>query len=249
MIRSSLPLLSLAVLCTAAPLLAQPDLSSMSGRQRIQAAEKEQLEASADGEFQSLMDRGHELFREKQYLKAVRMYERAKEKRPLNVYPKVKITDIQLSMQDTLDFLAAEEKRTDDADRRGDRVRSDRPDRPEESKEERLKKIDDWERKEREKLEQDRKRQSSPDTPPVSGSGGDVKKVSLEEYRKELAEKYPSGITEEVSTEGNKTIVKRIVVREGRGNEYKRVEHGWGGVFYFKNGDAVTERVWKSETE
>lgn len=195
------------------------------------------------------MDRGHELFREKQYLKAVRMYERAGEKRPYNVYPKVKIADIQLSMQDTLDFLQAEEERAEERTQRRDKTQPKQPDRPEESKEERIKKIDDWERKEREKLERERERTSREKTPPVSGSGGDVKKVSLEEYQRELADKYPSGITEEVSTEGNKTIVKRIVVREGRGNEYKRVEHGWGGVFYFKNGDAVTERVWKAETE
>lgn len=244
------PLLFATALLTA-PLVAeaQKDFADLSSRQRIQVAEQEQLEAAVDTDFQNLMERGHSLFQEKHYLKAVRVYEEARDKRPYNVYPKVKIADIELSMKDTLDLLKAEEKKEMAAERqRPDRASAEKDERIDESREDRLKKIDNWEEKERDRME--RERQKSKEKPePVGEMGGDVRRVSLEEYQKELAEKYPSGITEETLTEGNKTIVKRIVVREGKGNEYKRVEHSWGGVFYFKNGDAVTERVWKSETE
>jgi hypothetical protein len=71
----------------------------------------------------------------------------------------------------------------------------------------------------------------------------------LAEVQEELAAAYPDGVTEEVFTEGNRTITKRVVVKNGSGDEYRKVKHGWGGVFYFKNGTSITERVWKAETE
>ncbi|MCA1752503.1 MAG: DUF1682 domain-containing protein [Flavobacteriales bacterium] len=244
-------LITAAMLTASTASIAQKDFSDLSSRQRIQVAEQEQLEAAVDTDFQNLMERGHSLFQEKHYLKAVRVYEEARDKRPYNVYPKVKIADIELSMKDTLDLLKAEEKKELAAERKRpqQKIEQEKDERNDESPEERMKKIDNWEENERKRMERERQKKTDQPTPPGGGSEGDVKRVSLEEYQKELAEKYPSGITEETLIEGNKTIVKRIVVREGEGNEYKRVEHNWGGVFYFKNGDAVTERVWKSETE
>lgn len=72
---------------------------------------------------------------------------------------------------------------------------------------------------------------------------------SLSEIQEELAAEYYDGITEETFTDGNRTITKRVVVKDGKGDEYRKVKHGWGGVFYFKNGTSITERVWKAETE
>lgn len=234
---------------SACPLVAQNDFSNLSSRQRIAIAEKEQVEAATDSQFQDYMDAGHDLFKSKHYLKAIRAYEKAQEKRPYNVYPKVKITDIELSMKDTLEVLrAAEEKDLETRKEQKAQPQQEKDEPSEETKEERLQKIDDWERKERERRMAERERENKP-REEVQSAGGDVRQVSLEEYQKQLAEKYPSGVTEETYAEGNKTIVKRVVVRDGKGNEYKRVEHSWGGVFFFKNGDAVTDRVWKSETE
>jgi hypothetical protein len=64
-----------------------------------------------------------------------------------------------------------------------------------------------------------------------------------------LASEYKDGITETTFKEGNKDIVQRIVVKDGLGNEYRMVKHPWGGVFYFKNGTSITERVWEEETK
>lgn len=234
---------------SAFPLTAQPDFSNLSSRQRIAIAEKEQVEAATDTQFQEYMDKGHDLFKDKHYLKAIRSYEKAQDQRPYNVYPKVKITDIELSMKDTLEILrAAEQKDLESQERQKADPSPKTPDYNEETQEERIQKIDDWERKERERRMAERERKNSP-RDEVQSTGGDVQQIGLEEYQIQLAKKYPSGVTEETFTEGNKTIVKRVVVRDGKGNEYKRVEHSWGGVFFFKNGDAVTDRVWKSETE
>ncbi|NND94235.1 MAG: hypothetical protein HKN45_05175 [Flavobacteriales bacterium] len=65
----------------------------------------------------------------------------------------------------------------------------------------------------------------------------------------ELGKEFPDGVTEEVFQEGNRTITRRIVVKDRIGNEYRRVKHGWGGIFYFKNDISISERVWTEETQ
>ena len=64
-----------------------------------------------------------------------------------------------------------------------------------------------------------------------------------------LAVKYPQGMTEKTYQEGNKKITKRIIVKGNLGAEYMKIEHSWGGVYYFKNGDVITEYVWQKEAE
>ncbi|MCB0480352.1 MAG: hypothetical protein KDC83_02925 [Flavobacteriales bacterium] len=64
-----------------------------------------------------------------------------------------------------------------------------------------------------------------------------------------LAKKYPEGITEEKFKEGNKEITKRYKVENGRGTEYMVVRHSWGGVFYFKNGEPITQNIYELETK
>lgn len=245
-------------LLTLTGLKAQDDFAELSSRERINLAEKEEKEAAHDAEFQGVMQKGHELFKEKHYLKAIHTYEEAQELRPYNVYPKVIIADIELSMKDTLQTLRAAEKNNLEQTPQKPKVKPEKeketetPDRDEETKEERIEKINEWEQDVREKRERQRAREAEKEKQRQTADtrmDGDVKRLSAEDFQKELAEKYPRGITETVSKEGNKTIVKRIVVAEGIGNEYKKVVHNWGGVFYFKNGDAVTERVWKQETE
>ncbi|MBD80163.1 MAG: hypothetical protein CL840_14715 [Crocinitomicaceae bacterium] len=64
-----------------------------------------------------------------------------------------------------------------------------------------------------------------------------------------LATKYPQGMTEKTYKEKNKTVTKRIVVKGNLGTEYMKVEHAWGGVYYFKNGEATTKYVWQKEAK
>ena len=66
--------------------------------------------------------------------------------------------------------------------------------------------------------------------------------------RGELANQYPQGVTEESYTEGNKVIIRRVVVNGNRGDEYSKVIAKWG-IFYFKNGQSITEAIWTRETE
>lgn len=68
-----------------------------------------------------------------------------------------------------------------------------------------------------------------------------------EYFRSQLAENYPQGVSEESSTLGNKVIIKRIVVRGNKGDEYKKVLDKAGN-YYFKNGQSISENTWNRET-
>jgi hypothetical protein len=223
---------------------AQNEFKKLSSKERIAIAEQEEVQAATDMNFQGKMQEGHDLFKERHYLKAIHAYEEARNQRPYNVYPKVIIADIELSMKDTLAVLRAEEKKMEI--QKPVEVKAEP--KPEAPADDTQKRLDEWEKKEREKLQQQRENKPKTDPAPTPTSG-DVPKMNMEDYRKELAQKYPNGVTETVTTEGNKVITQRVIVKDGKGDEFRKVEHSWGGVFFFKNGEAVPERVWKQETE
>lgn len=66
--------------------------------------------------------------------------------------------------------------------------------------------------------------------------------------RNQLALDYPQGVTEESYTEGNKVIIRRVVVNGNKADEYSKVIAKYG-IFYFKNGQSITEAIWAKETE
>lgn len=63
-----------------------------------------------------------------------------------------------------------------------------------------------------------------------------------------LAQEYPQGVTEESYTEGNKVIIRRIVVEGNKADTYSKVIAKWG-TNYFKNGQAISEEIWRADTE
>ena len=174
---------------------AQKDFKKLSAQERSAIAEREMLEAARDSDFLRLMDEGYSLFVKKHYLKAIRKYEVARDMRPYNVYPKVIITDIELSMKDTLQTLReneTEEERT--ADRYERKPLPEMPDREKEMKEfderekERLKNVDKWEKNQRrqvadqvalKKEDDDKKLELQPLT------GQDVPVASIQDLQKE----------------------------------------------------------------
>ncbi|HMN04548.1 MAG TPA: hypothetical protein PKD45_02385 [Flavobacteriales bacterium] len=66
--------------------------------------------------------------------------------------------------------------------------------------------------------------------------------------RSELAAQYPQGVTEESYTEGNKVIIRRVLVQGNKADEYSKVIAKWG-TFYFKNGQSISEYIWTVNTE
>jgi hypothetical protein len=232
----------------------QPGFSSLSAKERLKIAEQEEAQSETDAAYQTMMKDGHELFQQGMYLKAVHKYEEARDKRPFNVYPKIIITDIELSMKDTLKILRAQEEKLKSEEKLKNtsqaEIKNSNPNYDSNHAIEQ-KKLDDWEKSERERLEKQREQKiQKPESTEIQKSGADVPKMSIDDFRKELGVKYPNGFTEEVYTEGNKTITKRIIVVNSKGDEYKKVvSNNWGGVFYFKNGVSITERIWTEETK
>ena len=55
-------------------------------------------------------------------------------------------------------------------------------------------------------------------------------------------------VTEVVSMDGNKKIIRRIVMQKNRAIEYKMVAHPWGGIFFFKNGRSIAKHIFDIET-
>lgn len=63
----------------------------------------------------------------------------------------------------------------------------------------------------------------------------------------QLAAQYPQGVTEESYSEGNKVIIRRVVVQQNKADEYSKVIAKWG-TFYFKNGQSISETIWLNDT-
>ena len=76
-----------------------------------------------------------------------------------------------------------------------------------------------------------------------------VETVSKEDFRNELAKKYPEGITEEHDNENNVRITRRIVVKGTEGHMYLKKVTSFGPIYYFKDDSPITERDWSNSTE
>lgn len=72
---------------------------------------------------------------------------------------------------------------------------------------------------------------------------------SSPEFRQQLAKEYEEGITETTYRKGNRVVTKRVVVKGEYGDEYLKVKHDWGGLYYFKNGQPIKAFIWDKETE
>jgi tetratricopeptide (TPR) repeat protein len=74
-------------------------------------------------------------------------------------------------------------------------------------------------------------------------------KKDYEDYQAgTLAQTYQQGVTEETYEEGNAKVVKRVVVKGNKADEYKMVVMR-SGTYYFKNGASISKTTWNNDTE
>ena len=58
---------------------------------------------------------------------------------------------------------------------------------------------------------------------------------------------YPEGISEDKVTESNRVIYRTIIKKATTQEVFSKVVYNWGGVFYFKNSNNLTESNYTSE--
>ena len=75
-----------------------------------------------------------------------------------------------------------------------------------------------------------------------------VASKSKDDFRNELAKKYPQGVTEESTTEGNLAVIRRIVVKGEDAHLYLKKTTSFGAVYYFKDDVSITESEFNKDT-
>ncbi len=55
---------------------------------------------------------------------------------------------------------------------------------------------------------------------------------------------YKEGVTEETVAETNRSIFRVVIKKDGATYNYQKIVYKWGGVFYFKNDNSITESTY-----
>jgi len=76
-----------------------------------------------------------------------------------------------------------------------------------------------------------------------------VTTTANDDFKSDLAKKYPEGITEESTIENNAKVIIRIVVKGNEGHLYKMKTTSFGPIYYFKDDIAITENEFLRDTE
>ena len=76
-----------------------------------------------------------------------------------------------------------------------------------------------------------------------------VSNTTKDDFKSELAKKYPEGITEESASENNAKVTRRIVVKGLEGHLYVRKETSFGPIYFFKDNVSITETEYLRDTE
>lgn len=77
----------------------------------------------------------------------------------------------------------------------------------------------------------------------------DYEEMEVEAEQRRLIEKYPERKTVETEKEGNSVITYVYINRGDFVTVYKKVEHSWGGKFYFIDERPTNQRFWEHETQ
>lgn len=210
------------------PALAQGELTKdfgkLSAKERSRIAARENLEAAADSGYQALMHQADLSFQAGQYEAALAHYEQARTLRPYNVYPKVKIEDLQAMIRRRDAEQAAPaplpaataEAPLEEAPPAAP-VPSPVPASTEVPPPVRPVPVPP----------------PAPTPRPVAGTPPES-----------ASPPAPAHLSERVYMEAGAVVIERIVREENRTETWRRVAHAWGGTFYFKDGLAISQFQW-----
>ena len=214
-----------------------------------------QEEASVQADYEAAIRDGDIEFKNRDYASAIEYYKEAQKFKPNAEYPRSQIVRVNKERK----AYAENKKRYDLLILQGDNaLEADNLDR---ARDFYTKALELFAEEMYPKLQlqkvADRKDELGSAKPTTGKKLKDPKDYTLENIQvdannafvSELAKKFPQGLTEEVTTEGGKTITRRIIVQGTIGVEYKKIRHSWGGEFFLKNGEQTTEFIWQKETE
>jgi hypothetical protein len=197
------------------------DFDKLSAKERSRIAKEEEANAAADARYQSLMTEAELLFRDLSYDAALERFEQARALRPFNVYPKVKIQDLQALIAKRDAALAGSEgPLLQERDSAG----AEAPLTP---------------------------LHTEPRTAPTTTNSGGVEQVRARtpqdvpvQAKEQDPVIAPSADGERIYKEGRAVVVERQKNVDGQLVVFRKVTHPWGEVVYFKDGSAVPQRVW-----
>jgi tetratricopeptide (TPR) repeat protein len=147
----------------------------------------------------------------------------------------------------TVDYLEDRNKERRDEQKEADEKATDNIDDTKDAVEEIQDENAEWDEKNKDELE---------DAEDYVESLKDIKVDEIdEEAQNALGSQFPEGVTEEIFTINDEDgliesyVVRRVVVRNGVGNVYEKVQTKFGTVSYTCNGNGITEYDWQDQTE
>ncbi len=241
-------ILGMAMLCLAS-VGAQPpgrgslteDFPGMSAKERSRIAKQEEGEAKADTAYQRMMASGEVLFQQQRYEEALAAYKEARARRPYNVYPKVKIQDLEafLDQRRKAEEAAAPAPLSPPRSVEATAPPQKAPDRDTSTVQVRQ---EPEPRAEPGKVAQVRVAPQATNATPQAAPLPAPKPAPVQA----AAAPPPSkdGMQEREYKEGNAFVMERTVTQNGHATVYRKVVHSWA-TYYFMDGKPIDERVWK----
>lgn len=246
--RTSVILASLLILssiCAQSDTSLTKEFADLSAKERNRIAKKEQSDSENDVAYQAVMNTAEALFRDKRFEESLEQYRIARNMRPYNVFPKVKIQDLNALIQ-----LRTEQKLEPTGSENGIMFEKLYPtaepiiakevppiaiEIPQEPPTEPVPTVEDPrssvnvstnvpEQKVRSKVPMEKKSSA-----PTNANT----KLPL-----------PDGVVERYSKEGRALVCEREVTKAGKMCVYRRVIHPWGDITYFKDQVPISERAW-----
>ena len=216
------------------------DFGHLSAKERARIAKQEQEEAAKDTRYQAVMAEAEGLFQQQRYDEALVKFTEARSVRPYNVYPKVKIQDLQalIAKRDAQQAAQAdtvvqvplvEEVKAPPVPSQVTGTPPPKVDPPAEVVVVRPK--------------EEVNTVPPPEKPRVVAHPRDTVRVVSPPVGDPVP-KAPDGTTERTYKEGRAIVLERQVVADGKTVMYKKVTHPWGELVYFKDGIAIPARVW-----
>lgn len=212
------------------------DFDKLSAKERSRIAAQENAEAGLDTMYQRLMHAGDQAFRVGEYETALEIFTQARELRPYNVYPKVKMEDLQALIKKQQAEAAAQATPEPVIEPPG----SAPPEEPEPA------------------TSPDPVVAPTPPEPPATSPEplpAVPRKTTAATPSKPKAEKVvptapagaepPLDLGERVYVEAGAVVTERVMEDDGKAVVYKRVSHPWGQVFYFRDGLSISQHRWE----